>query len=163
MTRMIRPAPVRKSILVAATRERAFEVFAIGFDRWWPRSHTIGKSALQRVVLEPRVGGRWYGIDVDGSETDWGDVLLWEPPARLLLAWRIGPDWRYHADLLTEVDVTFTAIDAATTRVDLEHRLLENMGDAAARARTSFDSPGGWGGMLERYAKLIGDSHEEDA
>ena len=154
--RRIKPAPVRKTVAVPATRERAFDMFTAGFDRWWPRSHTIGKSALERVVLEPRVGGRWYGIDDDGTETEWGDVLLWQPPVRIVLAWRIGADWQYHRDLHTEVEVTFTALDATTTRVDLEHRLLENMGETAEGARARFDSPNGWGAIMQNYADVVG-------
>ena len=155
MNRTIQPAPVRKVLTLPATPQRAFEVFTAGFDRWWPRSHTIGKSALKEAVLEPRAGGRWYGIDDDGSETEWGDVLVWEPPGRLVLAWRIGADWQYHADLLTEVEVTFTAQSGGITRVDFEHRLLENMGDAAAAMRESVDGPGGWTSILQGYADVV--------
>ena len=155
MSRTIQPAPVRKVLTVPATPQRAFEVFTAGFDRWWPRSHTIGKSALQEVVLEPRVGGRWYGIDDDGTETEWGDVLVWEPPERLVLAWRIGADWQYHADLLTEIEVTFTALSGGATRVDFEHRLLERMGDAAASVRDAIDGPGGWTSILQNYADVV--------
>jgi len=156
MTRSIKPAPVRKTVEVPATPARAFDVFTAGFNRWWPRSHTIGKGALANAIIEPRVGGRWYGVDDDGAETDWGDVLVWEPPARIVLAWRIGTDWQYHRDLHTEVEVTFTAIDATTTRVALEHRLLENMGAAAEGARATFDSPNGWGAILKNFVDLIG-------
>jgi len=156
MNRTIKPAPVRKSVTVPVTQAHAFDVFTASFDRWWPRNHTIGNGPLKEVVLEPRAGGRWYGIDEDGSETDWGDVLIWQPPERLVIAWRIGADWRYHADLTTEVEVTFTTLSADTTRVDLEHRLLENMGTDAQRMRDSVDSPGGWGGILQGYAELCG-------
>ena len=156
MTRRIKPAPVRKRVDVPATQERAFDVFTAGFNRWWPRSHTIGKSALAEVIVEPRVGGRWYGVDDDGTETEWGDVLVWQPPARLVLAWRIGTDWQYHRDLHTEVEVTFTALDATTTRVDLEHRMLENMGATAEGARATFDSPNGWGAIMQNYADVAG-------
>lgn len=152
MNRTIQPAPVRKSLTVPVTQAHAFEVFTAGFDRWWPRSHTTGKGPLKEVILEPRVGGRWYGVDDDGTETDWGDVLSWQPPARVLLAWRIGADWQYHADLLTEVEVTFTALSATATRVDFEHRLLENMGADAQRIRDQLN--GGWPGILECYAEL---------
>ena len=150
MTRTIKPAPVHKTLTVPATPERAFEIFTIGFDRWWPRSHTIGKGALKEAVLEPRAGGRWYGIDADGTTTSWGDVLIWEPPQHLVLAWRIGADWQYHADLLTEVEVRFTPLGAGQTRVDFEHRYLERLGESAQSTRDSMD--GGWGGILDSYA-----------
>jgi len=154
-TATIRPAPVRKSITVPASPERAFEVFTARFGAWWPRSHHIGASALASAVIEPRAGGRWYEVGEDGAECDWGDVLAWEPPSRLLLAWRIGADWKHHPDLLTEVEVTFTAAGAGATRVDLEHRLLERMGEDAQRVRDSVDSDGGWGGILKSYADAI--------
>jgi uncharacterized protein YndB with AHSA1/START domain len=150
MTRTIKP--VHKSVTVPVARTHAFEVFTADFDSWWPRSHTIGKGELKQAVIEPRAGGRWYGIDADGIETDWGDVLSWEPPSRIVLAWRIGADWQYHAALTTEVAVTFTALSADATRVDLEHRLLENIGPAARQLRDQLDSPGGWGGILQSYA-----------
>jgi len=104
-------------------------------------------------VIEPRVGGRWYGLLEDGSEAEWGDVLAWDPPRRLLLAWRIGANWAYDPDLTTEVEVTFTPA-GEMTRVELEHRHLERMGEGAESARASFDSDGGWGGLLKMFADL---------
>src|SRR5580700_6661088 len=151
MTLAIKPAPVRKSLTVAVKPERAFEVFTTGFDRWWPRSHSIGEAPLKTAVIERRQGGRWYGLLENGTEAEWGDVLAWEPPKRLLLAWRIGADWTYDSSLLTEVEVTFTP-EAGATRVELEHRLLENMGAAGEGARAQFDSDGGWSGLLAMFA-----------
>jgi uncharacterized protein YndB with AHSA1/START domain len=151
MSLAIRPAPVRKTLNIAVSPERAFEVFTAGFDRWWPRTHSIGESPLKTAVIEPGAGGRWYGLLENGSEAEWGDVLAWEPPRRLVLAWRIGVDWRYDADLLTEVELRFTP-EGKGTRVDLEHRLLENMGAEGEGARAAFDSEGGWGGLLAMFA-----------
>ncbi|ALA18058.1 MULTISPECIES: SRPBCC family protein [unclassified Chelatococcus] len=156
MTAMIKPAPVRKSVTVDAPIARAFDVFTAGLGRWWPRSHSIGKSPIASAVIEPRTGGRWYEVGEDGSECDWGEVLAWDPPTRVLLAWRIGVDWQFDPKLLTEVDVRFTAIGDGETRVELEHRLLENMGEAAAKAREIFDSEGGWGGLLAAYRASAG-------
>jgi uncharacterized protein YndB with AHSA1/START domain len=82
-------------------------------------------------------------------------VLAWEPPHRVLLAWRIGADWRFDAGLLTEVEVKFVALEAGRTRVELEHRLLENMGDAAAAARATFDSDQGWRGILGGFVEQV--------
>jgi len=151
MSTTIQPAPVRKTIVVAADPATAFEVFTSRIHRWWPRSHTIGKGPLASVVIEERVGGRWYGVDEDGTETNWGDVLVWSPPERLVLAWRIAADWRFDPGLLTEVEVTFNAV-AQGTEVRLEHRHLERMGPAADAARAAFDSPNGWAAIVALYA-----------
>jgi uncharacterized protein YndB with AHSA1/START domain len=153
MSVTIKPAPVRKSVEVPTTPAHAFEVFTAGFDRWWPRTHSIGAAPLKQAVIEPRQGGRWYGLLEDGSEAEWGDVLVWDPPRRVVLAWRIGASWAYDPDLLTEVEVTFTQ-HGQTTRVELEHRHLERMGEGAESARASFDSDGGWGGLLRMFADV---------
>jgi hypothetical protein len=52
---------VHKSVSVKADIERAFTVFTEGFDTWWPRGHHIGKKPLQKMVVEPRAGGRCFG------------------------------------------------------------------------------------------------------
>lgn len=153
LRKTISPAPVRQTVTVEAPVEKAFEAFTAQFGRWWPRSHSIGKTPLQTARIEPRVGGRWYEVGEDGSECPWGDVLAWEPPSRILLAWRIGADWRFDPALLTEVEVRFVRLDATTTRVELEHRLLENMGEGAAAARAAFDSDGGWRGILAGFVE----------
>lgn len=154
MNQVIQPAPVRKVVVVSAAPETAFRVFTDAFDRWWPRTHKIGKSEMARAVIEPRPGGRWYEVGVDGSECDWGEVLAWEPPRRLLLAWRLNAHWAYQPDLLTEVEVTFADVGDGRTRVELEHRGLERMGPAGSEARERFDSPGGWGGLLAMFKSL---------
>ncbi|HEX7948543.1 MAG TPA: SRPBCC family protein [Phenylobacterium sp.] len=153
MSQTIKPAPVRKTVTVRVSAEKAFRVFTDGFDRWWPRTHHIGKAEIARAVIEPRTGGRWYEIGVDGSECDWGEVLAWEPPARLLLAWRLNAKWEYDPDLLTEVEVRFVALGETETRVDFEHRGFERMGAGGEAARAGVDSPNGWGAILAEFQK----------
>jgi uncharacterized protein YndB with AHSA1/START domain len=144
--------PVRKELVVAATADHAFKVFTDGIDRWWPRQHHIGASPLKREVLEPGVGGRWYGLSEDGTECDVGKVLVWDPPRRLVLAWQITSDWKFDPTFLTEVEVTFTAEGPKTTRLVLEHRDLHRYGLAEPAYRGAIDSPtGGWGFILQRF------------
>jgi uncharacterized protein YndB with AHSA1/START domain len=150
----IRPAPVRKSITVKADAARAFEVFTSRIGTWWPRTHCIASSPQKDVVLEPKVGGRWFEIGEDGAQCNWGKVLAWEPPARLVLAWQIDANWKYDPDLITEVEVTFTPVGGGTTRVDLEHRNIERFGDKSAPARAALDSADGWSGILKIYAEV---------
>lgn len=151
MTAQIRPAPVRKSIHVAASPEHAFDVFANGIGRWWPKTHKIGPTDLDRPIIEPREGGRWYERDVDGSECEIGKVAVWDPPSRLVLIWQLTPEFTYDPDLVTEVEVTFTP-DGGGTRVDLEHRDLERMGDKADAMRETVSGPGGWPALLQLFA-----------
>ena len=155
MSPTIKPAPVRKTLIVRASPETAFRVFTADFDRWWPRSHHIGRSELKQAIIEPRAGGRWYEVCVDGLECDWGDVLAWEPPTRLLLAWRLNAQWDYDSDLLTEVEVLFTDLGDGQTRVDFEHRGFERMGAGGEQARMSVDSPSGWGAILAQFKTVV--------
>ena len=152
MTVTISPAPVRKTVRVQAPPARAFEVFAVRMGSWWPKSHSVGASPQRDVILEPRPGGRWFERGEDGAECDWGHVLAWEPPSRLLLAWQLNAEWRFDRNLVTEVEIRFIPDGADATRVELEHRHLERFGDRAEAVRNSLDSPGGWGGILEGYA-----------
>jgi len=144
---------VRKSVTVNAPIDKAFAVFTDRFDTWWPRSHKIGAAELEKAVLEPRAGGRWYEIDSDGGECDWGRVLQWEPPKRIVLAWQIDATWHFDPDLLTEVEVRFVALSPGQTRVDLEHRNLDRFGDAQGEIRAAFDSEGGWHGLMDAFAR----------
>ena len=104
MNRTITVAPVRKTVRVTAAPAHAFEVFAAGIGRWWPASHSINGAPMKDVVIEPRAGGRWYERGQDGSECDWGVVLAWEPPGRLLLGWHLDSEFRHDPGAATEVE-----------------------------------------------------------
>lgn len=106
---------IRKTRLVDLAPGEAFELFTAGIGSWWPvASHSYGGDDVTAVVLEPRVGGRLYEVTPAG-EQDWGRVVTWEPPDRLVLDWQIGDAAG------TEVEVRF-APEGAGTRVELEHR-----------------------------------------
>jgi uncharacterized protein YndB with AHSA1/START domain len=146
-------APVRKQVLVNASQERAFDLFTNGMSRWWPPTHSILKSPMKEYIVEPQEGGRWYAVGEDGSTAQTGYVIEWQPPERIVLAWQLGADWQFDPALVTEVEVRFITESAQSTRVELEHRLLERMGDRSAQVRTMIDAPGGWGALLEAFKK----------
>ena len=143
---------VRRQIVVPADRQRAFEVFTARMTDWWPSAHHIGSAPIAEIVIEPREGGRWYTRHEDGSTTYTGVVVAWEPGERLVVTWQIGADWRYHAELVTTVEVRFVAEGPGRTRVELEHRDLERFGPEAERMRQTFSEPGAWTGTLAAYA-----------
>jgi uncharacterized protein YndB with AHSA1/START domain len=144
---------VTREIVVNAPRARAFETF-VDMTAWWPLdTHTIGKAPARASVIEPREGGRWYGIDADGDEHGLGHVLAYEPPARLVISWEISHDFKYDPSIQTQVEVTFAELSPTSTRVVLEHRNLEAYGEHTQQMVEIFTSDGGWNGLLERYAK----------
>ena len=152
MNQTILPAPVRRSFAVKAAPARAFETFTSRMEAWWPTTHSINRgTTMTGIVIEPRLGGRWYERGADGSQRQWGRVLVWEPPARLVLAWQIDATWSFNPDLVTEVEVRFLP-DGNATRVEFEHRHLERFGAAGEKLRGQIDSASGWTLLLERYA-----------
>ena len=144
-------APVQKEVVVEATQQRAFEVFTAQFAAWWPADHHIGKQAYATSVIEPRVGGRWYEIMTDGSECDWGRVLVLDPPARLVLSWNVGPNWQYDPVMsrASELEIRFLPLSASRTRVELEHRHIERHGEGWQQLYGAVN--GGWPGILAKF------------
>jgi uncharacterized protein YndB with AHSA1/START domain len=146
--------PVVNVVTVSAPIERAFEVFTGDVKSWWPLGRYSvaaddGKEGVTAVdsVIEPHEGGRWYEVRSDGSEADWGEVLVFDAPRRLVASWHPGRS----ADEATELEVRFTS-DAEGTRVELEHRGWERLGDRGAEARQGY--AGGWIEVLAKYSEI---------
>jgi uncharacterized protein YndB with AHSA1/START domain len=152
MTHTVSIAPVRKSIAVKASQARAFEVFTSGLGRWWPRNHTIGNPPLKMMVMETRIGGRWYEESEDGSQANMGRILVWEPPLRFVVSWDINSHWKPDTTVSSEVEVRFIADGPDATLMELEHRNFERMG-AEAGAKMRKDVDGGWPGILEDFRR----------
>jgi uncharacterized protein YndB with AHSA1/START domain len=107
------PPPLQKSIRVRCSLDHAFAVFTARIDLWWPPSHR--KFAGSELRLEPRTGGRFFERAPDGREATLGEVLTYDPPARLVYAWvpgsLTGP---------THVEVRFSRSDDSTL-VEVTH------------------------------------------
>jgi DNA-binding transcriptional ArsR family regulator/uncharacterized protein YndB with AHSA1/START domain len=148
---------VSKSIVVDAPPARAFELF-VDQERWWPiKNHHLAQPAGERAVLEPFVGGRWYEVSSDGSETDWGRVLAFEPPHRILLSWQMSADWTHEPDpeRSSEIEVTFIAEADNRTRLVYEHRHLERYADQAEQMRTALDRPAAAEAVLLAFTSAL--------
>ena len=139
---------VHKSILVDALPEEAFRAFTAAVSDWWPFDpHSIGGKETHRAVFEEREGGRFYEVLDSGQEEDWATVIAWEPPHRFVLSWHVNKD-----DPETEVEVRFAA-EGEGTRVELEHRGWERLGDGATAGRDGYAK--GWDHVLGRYASAL--------
>jgi uncharacterized protein YndB with AHSA1/START domain len=110
-------------------------------------THSVSAQHDARLVLEPRVGGRIFERLQDGREFEWGSVVAFEPPRRLVCEWLV-------ADLTTELEVRFSEEDDGGTLVELEHRGWEQFGDDAPARRDA--NAGGWAGVLPHYVAACG-------
>jgi uncharacterized protein YndB with AHSA1/START domain len=150
MNERVAIAPVRKTVHVRVPIEHAFEVFTSGLTRWWPLDHTIGKKPIRKVMLEPRLGGRWLEISEDGTETSDATIIVWEPPHRFVMLWQINAQWQPDQSMKSEVDVRFVAEGPEATRVELLHHKFETMGmEAGTSMRDGVER--GWPALLQLF------------
>jgi uncharacterized protein YndB with AHSA1/START domain len=150
-------SPIKRSIVVEAPIERAFEVFTAQFGGFKPPEHTLLAVKISETVFERRVGGYIYDRGIDGSECRWARVLAYEPPHRLLLSWNIGPRWQLETDpeKASEWEVRFTPETPQRTRVEIEHRKLERHGEGWQGLGNAVEGEQGWPLYLRRYAELV--------
>jgi uncharacterized protein YndB with AHSA1/START domain len=144
---MTGPLPVPPLVVefdVAASPAHAFDVWTRRTRLWWPPSHTVS-GRPERIVFEPRPGGRILEVAPSGEEHRWGEVLEWEPPARLRLLWHLFFD-RSEA---TELEITFRPRGGGTA-VRLEQRGWERLGDAGRPRRERTGQA--WSALTGRYA-----------
>jgi uncharacterized protein YndB with AHSA1/START domain len=150
-------ASVKRSIVVEAPIEHAFEVFTNKFGSFKPVEHNLLAVKIAETVFEARVGGYVYDRGIDGTECRWARVLAYEPPHRVLLSWNISPRWQLESDpnKASEWEVRFTAESPQRTRVEIEHRKLERHGEGWEGVRDGVAGDQGWPLYLQRYAELL--------
>jgi len=146
---------LRREIVVEASPDRAFRVFTEKMESWWPAEHHIGATPTKNIVMERRANGRWYEVGTDDKQTEWGRVLIWDPPRRVVLTWQLTAEWQYDANFITEVEVNFMPVAEGRTRVALEHRNLERYGEKEQQVAAAVGSDGGWTLTLQRFAAEV--------
>ena len=147
---------VKKTLHVAVPVEKAFQVFTERMGAWWPATHHVGTTPFKDIIVEPRAGGRWYEINVEGAECVWGSVLAYEPPRRVVLGWHLTPSYTFEPDpsKVSEVSLEFVKEGPESTRVEFEHRHLDRHGEGWEKMRASVGSDGGWNSVLGEFVKL---------
>ena len=149
--------PLRRSVRIRCAVEHAFSVFTAKLDLWWPRGHR--RFERSRLSLEPRVGGRFLERSDSGEEFVMGEVMVCEPPHRLVYTWYPGA-----VDRPTEVEIRFTG-DGDHTRIDVTHSEADSgLGDRWPDRLTLFTR--GWGvalPALAAFAEGPGDTEDMGA
>ena len=120
------------ALRVAASPERAFQVFTEEIGAWWTPSMLFQTTprAPGRLAFEGGAGGRLTETLDSGKVFEIGRILAWEPPGRLLFSWRQAS---FPPDLTTEVEIRFEDM-GEETRVSVEHRGFDRVPvESAAR------------------------------
>jgi hypothetical protein len=136
--------PLKLSFTVACSVEHAFTTWTTRMATWWPSDHTVSGG---EVVLEPGLGGRIFERSTDGTEHDWGRITVWKPPSVLKYSWHLGRG----AEDATEVEIHFTPMGGASTRVEIEHRGWEALGETADLWRDRNQI--GWNSLIPHYTQ----------
>jgi hypothetical protein len=144
-----RRAPIRQAIMVRSDVEHTFTVFVREIGTWWPTpTISAGRERVRTVTVEPHNSGRVYETWHDGTTVEWGRLLAWEPPQRFTMTWTCTP-------APTEVELTFTALGTALTRVAVEHRGWEALSEAQLREDCAL--PGGYasGAFATGWSRIL--------
>jgi uncharacterized protein YndB with AHSA1/START domain len=157
MVKEAQDTAVRVQVEVEASIDQAFAVFTEGLGTWFPSEYNLLAVPIAERVIEPRAGGRVYDRGIDGSECQWGRVLVYEPPTRVAFTWDISAQWQIETNRsrTSEVDVRFVAETPTRTRVELTHRHLERHGDGWQQLRDVLGNETGWPGCLRRYVERV--------
>ncbi len=145
----LRRPPVRQSTMVRSDVGHTFDTFVRTIGVWWPVTpFSAGREQVRDVTFERRPGGRVYETWDDGTQVDWGKLRTWEPPERFVMSWNI-------TSVTTEVELRFTALGPALTRVAVEHRGWEALTEEQLAADCAL--PGGYaGGSFDRgWARIL--------
>jgi uncharacterized protein YndB with AHSA1/START domain len=150
-------APISLTVTVKAAPARAFEIFTGDIGRWWPKGKTPADQPHVDIIIEPQVQGRWFERDENGNETQWGRVIIWEPPSRVVLGWQLNSQFEFDPSFLTEVELTFAPAGAGQTLITLEHRNLERFGANAETFKGRLSR--GWPYFLSAFHDFANAAH----
>lgn len=143
--------PIVKRVVVRCNVERAFDLYTQGMDTWWPlethsRQGEVDGAKVERIEFPTEAGRPILEHLSSGDALSWGEVLEYERPHRVLIAWKPNAN----PNPPTELEITFTP-EGEGTRVELVHRGWERLGPLAEEGRAGYDE--GWELVLGRFLR----------
>lgn len=138
--------PVLCAVEVPAGSWDAFAGFTEHLHLWWPFEDLSVHGAGTYAAFEE---GALVETSPQGEMTVWADVVRWEPPVSVALAWHPGASGHRS----THVRIAWSAGPTGGTRVGLEHGGWGS-GDVDGAERSVYAAF--WALALARYARFMG-------
>ena len=150
--------PIVKTIEVPCSQAEAFDVFVGEMGSWWPLGKftvsAMGGRPAKTIRVEAKQGGTIVEIGPDDNEHLWGSIRAYEPHEFVSMDFHFAPPGVEVTDR-TLVEVRFTALSDARTRVELTQSNWEALGEQAAMIRGGYVH--GWTIIFEQaYRTALG-------
>lgn len=151
---------IKQSLIIPIPVHKAFQYFTNELNSWWPKEYTWSGEVLEKIAIEPRENGRCYERGPHGFECDWGRVLTWDPPYRILFTWQISPNRvpEPNPEKVSEIEVLFKE-EKNKTNITFIHRDFEKHGENAESYKQLLESPQGWPFILNKYKEQVSAKH----
>lgn len=148
--------PINQNFTVPVPASKAFEVFTKELNSWWPKEYTWAGEGLEKIAIEVGENGRCFERGPHGFECDWGRVLAYDHPHRIVFTWQIDPDRvpQPNPEKSSEIEVRFEE-DNSATQVTFIHRNFEKHGENAETYKEALASPKGWPYILDNYKEAV--------
>lgn len=135
--------PIVKTIEVPCGQAQAFDVFVREMGTWWPLGRftvsAMGGAPARTIRVDARAGGAIVEIGPDDAEHLWGTIEAFEPHDFVRMRFHFAPPG-VEVTGRTLVEVRFTALGEARTRVQLTQSDWEALGEQAAMVRGGYGS-----------------------
>jgi DNA-binding transcriptional ArsR family regulator/uncharacterized protein YndB with AHSA1/START domain len=129
---------IEQEIAIDAPRDQVFAALTGDVGAWWGRPY-IMSEAVQALVLEPRVGGRFYEDWGGGQGGLWATVTAIKQGERIELTGPIGMGGPVHGVLIFELESR-----GGATVLKLSHRAF-----GAVNQQTQAGYDAGWRDLLD--------------
>ncbi len=140
------------SVEIRLPKGKAFNSF-FELNKWWPKEYTWSGETLEKIDIEPEVNGKCYEIGPKNFWLDWGRVLEYDYPNRIIFTWQISPARvpEPNDKRASEVKIGFISIDNFSTRIEFAHKNFSNHGDGWQTYLELLKSEEGWPYILNKY------------
>ena len=139
---------VEKSIVVGLPRDLAFTKWVEEVHRWWPAGHRRSGDPSSTVVMEGREEGRFFERCDSGEEFDFGRIVEYRYPERLVLDWFLGSG----PERASKVEICFSSLSEAETKIEVTHWGPERMDGLWEQLVHKFHK--GWDVVLGEFQKF---------